>query len=235
MRKLAIGMFAVAIMATPALAELTGAPHTGQIFTATPDVERPDLRASTPVYDSWTAGAAGFFAAPPAVGAVGYDDYDTISQVSLTKARFVGGVTTISDINFRPNVVWFEFYDTTFTFVTSFGVSFSSAGNYLWTITFSSPPFIIPHTGFMQMVTNTTWAPTTWSTSVAGQFFMTSTDALLVGSNSTTIGGGVGALTSAGTTTATIPLIHAFRFDIPEPATLGLLGAGMLLVLRRRR
>jgi hypothetical protein len=129
------------------------------------------------------------------VGALGFDDYATISGVNFTKAKFVGGLTRASGLLGSSAVMWFEFFTPGFAFDTSYGVILPVPGNYIWTISGLTGAF--PHSGFHQIV-----------------------------ANSTTTGGGV--------TTGGAPLFQTFAF-IPEPTTLGLLGAGILLILRRRR
>ena len=234
MRKVAFAVLAAVIMTAPAMAELShSGSRTGPIFTAEPTaIVGGDLRAATPVYDSLYSGTAGYYALT-AVGAIGYDDYDTISGVNLTAARFVGGMTRTTGIGGSAAVMWFEFYDpTSFNFLTSYGVLTNSPGWWIWTITFSAPPFVIPHNALYQVVANSTYTGGgAYSTTIAGGWFFSSTDALVVGSNSTAIGPPVITTTYG----ATFPTVHDFAFLIPEPATLALFGAGMLLVLRRRR
>ena len=234
MRKVAFAVLAAVIMTAPAMAELShSGSRTGPIFTAEPTaIVGGDLRAATPVYDSLYSGTMGYYALT-GVGAIGYDDYDTISGVNLTAARFVGGMTRTTGIGGSAAVMWFEFYDpTSFNFLTSYGVLTNSPGWWIWTITFSAPPFVIPHNALYQVVANSTYTGGgAYSTTIAGGWFFSSTDALVVGSNSTAIGPPVITTTYG----ATFPTVHDFAFLIPEPATLALFGAGMLLVLRRRR
>lgn len=232
MRKTVLALLVVAFMAAPAMADLGGPRDRSDtpMMTATEEYlgVEPTLRG-TAVYDSNAPGVGGYYAGVTAVGTLGYDDYDTVSGVNLTSMKFVGGLTRATGIGGSAAVMWFEYYDpTTFGFLTSFGVALSQPGWWIWTITFSAPPFVIPHSALFQIVANTTYTGTgAYSTTIGGLWFLTTTDALVVGSNSPYIGGGA--------TTGGMPLIHNFRFDIPEPATLGLLGAGMLFVLRRRR
>ncbi len=91
-----------------------------------------------------------------------------------------------------------------------------------------SVPVAFPHSGFHQIVANSTFTGGgLYSTTISGQWLLTTTDALVLGSNTTTFGGG--------STAGGAPLFQSFAFLTPEPTTLGLLGAGMLLILRRRR
>lgn len=225
MRKLVFGMLAVAMVATPAMAELS---RTGEIYMAELSADQTLPRAGTAIYNS--VGRPGTFplatAAAPHPGLLGWDDYDTISGVNLTAHQFAGGLTAISDALGRTAVMWMEFYNTTGTLVTTFGVAFPFPGNYVWTVTLGTPR-TIPHDGFHQILANSTY--TGVATTISGQWMQSLTSALVVGSNATSIGG---AMTPGGTTVAGQ---QAFAFLSPEPTTLGLLGAGVLLILRRRR
>ncbi|HUU84153.1 MAG TPA: PEP-CTERM sorting domain-containing protein [Phycisphaerae bacterium] len=234
MRKVAFAVLAAVIMTAPAMAELThSGSRTGPIYTATPtEMVSQGERASTAAYDSLYAGALGYWSAPPKLAALGYDDYDTISGVNVTKAKFVGGLTRVVGLGGSAAVMWFEFYDpTSFNLLTTFGVLLGTPGNWIWTINMGATPFVIPHTALYQIVANTTFSGGgAYSITIMGQWFFTSSDALIVGSNNPAIGPPV-----ITTTYATFPSVHDFSFLVPEPATLGLFGAGMLLLLRRRR
>jgi hypothetical protein len=244
MRKVAFAVLAAVIMTAPAMAELSHSGNrAGPIFAAekSPMTEQGERMDQVIIYDSLYPGTAGFWAAPAAPGPLGYDDYvtdTTISGLSLnhgldiTRAKFVGGVTSATGLLGSAAVMWFEFYDlSTAGFITSFGVALPSAGNWIWTINMGYPGFVIPHSALYQIVANTTFTGGgAYSTTIGGQWFFSSPDAVLTGSNSTTIGPAI--TTTLG---ATIPMVQDFYFSIPEPATLGLFGAGMLLLLRRRR
>ena len=222
MKKLLV-FLAVMALAVPALADLSsptdriGTP----VYTAVAtDMGARGTGAGPAVYDS----LAGPYAwalqnthAPTSgvYNAVGWDDYDTTSGTVLTAVKVAGGVTAAT------GVLWFEFYTyTSFTtgsspagvaFATSFGVHFNTPGNYIWTIHANSAPLItIPHTGILQITANP---------STVGTWYTTST-APAVGSNNPDHGGYEGTP-------------FAFSFHVPEPATMILLAAG-LLVLRRR-
>ena len=233
MRKFVLALLVVAFVAPPAMAELGGPRDRSStpIYTPTGDFlgSEPGLRG-TAVYDSSSPGDGGYFAGVTAIGVLGYDDYVTQSGVDLTSMKFVGGMSQASGTGGSGAMMWLEFYDpNTFGFITSFGMDIPSSGWWIWTVTFPDPPFVIPHSALFQVVANSTFTGGggTYSTTIGGLWFLTTTDALTIGANDPYLGGG---MTTGGT-----PLIHQFRFDIPEPATLGLLGAGMLLVLRRRR
>jgi len=221
-------LLAVGMLAIPAAAEPLDRSNT-PIYTPTDrvDMDSLPLDRGTAVYDSLYAGTAGYFAYPPALGPIGFDDYDTISGVNLTSVKFVGGASTAG------GVFWFEYYTAGGTFATSFGVQFPVGGNWIWTITMSAPPFVIPHTGILQLVANTTFTGGggTYSTTIPGQWFFTSWDALVVGSNST----GFGPPPVTTTNGRTVPAVHDFSFHIPEPTTFALLGLGLAALMIRRK
>ena len=229
MRKfLLVGLLA-AVMAVPAMAELThGDRSTAPVYQAEIVAPLGDVgqRCGPFVYDSLYSGTAGYWLFSPAVGPLGYDDYDTISSgVLLSQVKFVGGMTAPSGI------MWFEFYTnfTSPTFITSFGVHIPQSGWWIWTINMGSP-FLIPHTGLMQIAANSTYTP--FPMDIAGAWFWTSSDAVVAGSNML----GYGTPPATFTTTGGVySMVNAFAFVIPEPATLALFGAGLLLVVRRRR
>jgi len=214
--KKAIILLACLALAAPAMAELVhGNRANAPILTPTAVAPLGDVNRDVgpAVYDSIGPGTSGYAALPAAVGVLGWDDYGTNSGVDLTAVKFAGGVTA------PGGVLWFEYYTPTGAFATSFGVQLATAGNYIWTITFNSPPFVIPHDGIFQIVANTSY--TGVPTTIAGQFFVTSPDGLTVGTNNTTVGGLPG-------------YVYAFGFYVPEPTTLTLLALGGLVLIRRR-
>ena len=219
MKKLIAIAALVAFVASPALADLAPQDHSNaQMATIISQVKIGDIdsgpRADTAMYESHVAGASGYLAYPAGTGVLGNDDYTVTAGVgnTLTALKFVGGVTATSQ------VVYFEWYELTtggmtYAFVDSVGVALPQAGNFIWSIGLSTP-FDIPASGVLQVVANTT-------TAAQGQFFVTSHDAVVTGSNATTFG--------------PEPYVHAFSFYTPEPTTLALLGAGVMVLLRRRR
>lgn len=229
MRKVLLVGLMAAVMAVPAMAELS---HNRDVTTfpimqaeiAGPVDGGAGQRCGPNVYDSLYSGTAGYWLFTPNVGPLGYDDYDTVSGVLLSQVKFVGGVTA------PGGILWFEFYTnlTSPTFVTAFGVQLPSSGWWIWTINMGSP-FLVPHTGLMQIVANTN---TAYPTGIAGAWFWTSSDAVICGSNILGYGTPPATFTTVG---GTFSMVHDFAFIVPEPATLAMFGAGMLLVVRRRR
>lgn len=235
MRKV-FAMLAVAgLVAAPAMADLSGWTPSQDwsnmpIFTAQAvapaegDIQ-PVTRANSVTYDGLGPGTFGFAAFPGASGIIGYDDFVTNSGVALmTDFYFVGGVAATGQM------INFYFLNSALTStVNAFSITFSMGGNFIYTIggfptSASTSTFVIPHTGYLLAV-----APA----GSIGRWFLTSPDAVVVGSNNPLVGGYQG--TSGGVTT--LALVHAFALGgVPEPATLGLLvAAGAVFFVRRRK
>ncbi|MEM9410453.1 MAG: PEP-CTERM sorting domain-containing protein [Planctomycetota bacterium] len=94
----------------------------------------PSLGPSNLVYDNIAAGAAGYLAFPAAAGVVGQDDYDTSADtpfVLLESFQFVGGVAELpgGDLSFDIGG-------------ETFGVSLPEGGNFIWTITLTTPTLV---------------------------------------------------------------------------------------------
>ncbi len=163
---------------------------------------------------------AGPYAAFAADGGVlGYDDYqgivppgDADGYSPLDEFGFVGGVTA------GEMTLQFQFYDSNADFHASFDITLANPGNFIYTFTTAgpgSPPFFdIPNSGYVQVVA---------ADGSSGQWFLSAT-LPEVGTESRDPG--EGSVTSHS---------HRFRLDVPEPATLALLGFGALAMIRRRR
>ena len=177
-----------------------------------------DIRGTADQYSNMDAGT-GFVAFPAGTGALGADDYQSIAgnDIDLAEFGFVGGVDAAG------GVMFFEFYDTSSNFVTSFGVQFASSGNFIYTITINSFPggIIVPDAGLVQLVADTGVVAAS-----NGQWFLGDAGPT-VGSEDVNVLGGGGGIYS-----------HNFRINgnpVPTPASAALLGLGGLAAARRRR
>lgn len=226
MTKMILAAAGIAV-ASSASADLTNATHTNLLspehysITATP-IGGPDIAGVFgTAYSNMDTGPNGYQAFPAAGGPIGFDDYDSIgstgSTIDVSTFRFVGGVDTVGGVAF------FEFYDSTSAFVDSFGIAFSQAGNFIWTITINSYPggVVVPEAGLIQMVVDDAGA---FGPATLGQWFLGDAGAT-VGSSDITVGGATG-------------FDHNFEINgdyVPAPATAALLGLGGLAATRRRR
>jgi len=192
-------------------------PSNHAMLPASAVVARPldstDATRGVPVYSSipgpYSALVAGAFAHR--------DDYQSVHPATgsgnfqMDAMRFVGGVTAVGGI------LDFFFLDATgSTIISSFGVAFPSAGDFIWTITVGSLPVGVNGQLQIQSRTGTT-----------GRWFATST-AAAPGSNSFTFG--------HGSTFSSGPKIATFELQaLPAPGAMALLGMGGLIATRRRR
>jgi hypothetical protein len=228
MKKLVLSALVAALLCSPAWAELTAGDRAGApIVTATnPVAVGQEMMTRDPMaYDSLYAGTAGYWGYPAASGPIGFDDYDFtpgVSSVGISALKFVGGVQSAGMI------MWFDFFTAGGSYINSLGAQFPQGGNWIWTLNISSPPYTgLAHTGILQLVADTTYG----TLPSLGQWYFTSADALIVGSNNVTFGPPF-----LGTTTSPIWTVQDFALvcHIPEPATLALLGSGLLVLVRRR-
>lgn len=188
------------------------------IVTATPiDAEPTFAERNTPVFQSLGGGYAGFAAAS---GTIGFDDYASIEAgptFLLSQLVFVGGVTSVNQ------TLTFNFYNTSNSLVNTANVTFGTAGNFIWTITFGTLPdgsdstFAVPNAGVLEIVAT---APS------SGRWFLNGVGTVpTIGSESNTFGAGTGLNRS-----------QAFQLNaVPTPGAAALLGLGGLLAARRRR
>ena len=80
-------------------------------------------------------------------GLVGFEDYDSINEqdIALDTFRFVGGVAAIGE------VMWFDFFDSGYNYVDSFGAIFPPGGDWIWTSSLTSP-MTITDAGILEVV-----------------------------------------------------------------------------------
>jgi MYXO-CTERM domain-containing protein len=189
---------------------------------------------AVPRYDSLGPGAGGYTAFSAATGPVGFDDFDSTSPTPTFVADQFMVAASIA--GFGPGslgsycgaggggVAFWTFFNTAGTAVIdSFGVAFPSSGAFIWTITFTGV-VNVPDAGFIQMFVD----PQYFCVST-GFFALTTPDAVVLGTNSPLTGG---ASTTGGAT-----FVHAWSItdEVPDPATMSLLGLGGLFLARRRR
>lgn len=197
----------------------------GVTITATPLGSPIEVAGGNNTYSSMGP-SLGFIFWDTGTGTLLADDY-TSNQLPATGTHLINEYGFVGGVAAAGQVMFFTFFDSNSSFVDSFGVQFSSGGNYIYTITLGTPQ-TVANKGFNQWWVDdgSVLVPST------GAVFATTTGAITVGSNVPTSV----ALTSGGVTTTTLPFVASFRLDmVPEPATLGLLAAGLVCLVARRR
>jgi hypothetical protein len=152
-------------------------------------------------------------------GIVSSDDYASIvtapDTILMKYFRFVGGVANPDE------VLFFDFYDTGGTYVTSFGVQLPDGGPYNWGVTITTP-FAVPNAGRCDM-----WADDGSVITVSTGHWYLNAEVPTIGTTDPTYPGhtdGVGNY-----------LDHKFEIEsIPEPASVVLLALGAVVAFRRR-
>jgi hypothetical protein len=157
----------------------------------------------------------GYAYATNTAGLVGFEDYDSINDedIALATFRFVGGVAAMDE------VMWFDFFDSGYNYVDSFGVMFPLDGDWIWTISLTTP-MTITDAGILEVIAD-------------DGFIVVSTGTWYLGSPPPTIGTNDPFF---GTFADGSGVSHTYELNnIPEPVTVSLLGLGSLVLLRKRR
>jgi hypothetical protein len=151
----------------------------GQFATAAPMQLGGQINSAAAVYSGVGGGPSGYLAFPPATGAIGFDDYTSISSgpIDVSRIRFVGGVDTVG------GVVNFQFFDAAgASFLGSVGVALPQVGNFIWTIDVPSGTVLADASGLMQISVDA---------GANGQFFLSDGDPV-IGSQDFAVGGASG-------------------------------------------
>ncbi len=199
--------------------------------TKTPIDGRIDTRAQTTVFDN-VGGGSGFLASPAASGSLGVEDYVTTlgdgasdgvdgsgnATFSLLELGFVGGVQQAG------GTIFFDFFHSDFSAATGFGVSFTSPGNFIYTISINNPGATqVPVEGLLLL---------TADTGTTGQWFL-SDQAFAAGSSGDWFDGG--KFFDYGAPTGVQEIDWLSRLDVPTPGAAALFGIAGLAGIRRRR
>jgi hypothetical protein len=214
------------LVATTASAEPFTNPNTRTLssnieLTATPVGAGQPRVADFPLYSNMTMTGSLYFVSFQG-GAVSADDYNSglgAGTATMDHFQFIGGVAA------PGQVLFFTFFDTAGSYVSSFGVQLPYGGAYIWTITGAGGGSMnrpVGNAGFVQQ-----WADDGSVVTLSTAIWYLNSDAPTVGTTGPTFPG----LTAGG-----VPLDHKFSILVPEPGSLALLGMGvMTLVVRRRR
>ncbi len=161
--------------------------------------------ADSVVYSS-IAGPYAAFAVNSYLGAANYTSTMTNDAEVVTTLKFVGGVTTAN------TSLAFNFYRADESLLSTFTMTFTQSGNYIWTITLDAADEVL--------AANTGWLEIAGVDGATGKWFLT---------------------TTAASTGSQVPVtgayIHAFELTttgVPAPGAVALLGLAGLISRRRR-
>ncbi len=196
-------------------------------------------RVGTPTYSNMGSGS-GFLANPGFSGTVSIEDYasslsDGVSDgvdgtggatFNLVEFGFVGGVTAAS----ATHIAYFDFFDVAGNPVNGFGINFTNAGNFIYTIGIANPSAQqTPVEGLLRMATD----PGTF-----GQHFLSDATPT-VGAKGTwneTLVYGAGFFDfDYDNGNGVVNLDFLFRLNVPTPGSAALFGLAGLAGVRRRR
>jgi len=228
MKKLLICVALMGLVAATASAEPFTNPGNRSLtanleITATPLQGGTPRVADYPIYENMGMTASLYYVSFQG-GAVSADDYNKFvpgqsTVYTMDHFQFIGGVA-------QPGqVMFFTFFDSNGSYVSSFGVQLPYGGGYIWTITGAGGGSMgrpVHFGGFVQM-----WADD-------GSVVVLSTGIWYLNSDAPTVC--TTGPTYPGLTVGGVYLDHKFAILVPEPGTLALFGMGiMTLVVRRRR
>ena len=183
-----------------------------------------------PIYSNLGSGQ-GYVAKPAMTGILGVDDYvgdfsgtpGGVNNGLMTHYQFIGGAATMGTAG--AGLIWFEFFDTLGNYFDGFGALLPQTGNYLWTVTLSTP-MAVPTAGYHQVSAEDGTYYAQYITT--GTWFMSDATPTFGSSDPNfpgdTFDYGAGA----------VPIQHMFGINSPAPGALALLGLAGLIGRRRR-